>query len=301
MPCEGPITIKTPSGHNIQVKCKQCRSCRIAKHSALRFRSLLEFQHSLSAEFISMTYKPENLPLNGSHTPFQSFLKRLRQHNKRHHNPNKIRYLCCGEYGDLSGEFHHHALLFNSLPTWNKLFTTQNSDQLLTKLWQLGRCDSGEVNTTTIDYVTNYCTKSTLDSPDKKHFAHWSNHFGSYGMENLCQRYKNKGTHFTSMPTLISVNGKTYSLDAAMQKIIKKQFNLPDTENIDLEMRNYAQSCIDSGFMPHSYQDHETGLTRIYDEKTMPNLDLTQKTTNAILKTRKLLDSPDFRKLKRKI
>ncbi len=86
-----------------------------------------------------------------------------------------------------------------------------------------------------------------------------------------------------------------------MQKIIAKSFNLPESKNIDLEMRNYAQSCIDRGFMPSSYTDHETGLERIYDEKTMPNLELTQKTKQAILKTRNLQDSPDFRKLKRKL
>ncbi len=103
------------------------------------------------------------------------------------------------------------------------------------------------------------------------------------------------------MPTLINVQGKTYALDAAMQKIIRKSFNLPETENIDLEMKNYAQSCVDQGFIPHSYQDHETGLQRIYTEKTMPDLDLTQKTNTAIIKSRLAQEAPDFKKLKRKL
>ncbi len=104
------------------------------------------------------------------------------------------------------------------------------------------------------------------------------------------------------MPTLISVNGKTYALDAAMQKIIAKSFNLPESENIDLEMKNYAQHLVDQGYdIPHSYTDHETGLQRIYDEKTMPDIDLTRKTKEAIIKTRLAQSAPDFKKLKRKI
>ncbi|AXH73152.1 MAG: replication initiator protein [Microviridae sp.] len=287
MPCEFPIKIKTSSGHNIRTKCKQCRSCRIAKHSSLKLRAKLEFQQCLSAEFISMTYRPDILPLNGTHSPFQAFCKRLRDHNSYRQNPNKIRYLSCGEFGDTSGNFHHHALLFNSVPLWDTNFTTQNGDQRLTKLWQLGRCHSGTVTPKSISYVTNYCTKSTLDCPDKKPFAHWSNHFGSNGMAALCQQLKKSNQLITSMPRFLNYKGETHALDRAMRLVIQKEFNLPETEDVDLEIKNYLQNLSDMNILPGdvTYNDHVTGKTIVIEEKHLPDYDLTDKTLAAIHKS----------------
>ncbi|AXH75944.1 MAG: replication initiator protein [Microviridae sp.] len=304
MPCINPLKLKTDSGHTIRAKCKQCRSCRIAKHSALRFRSLLEYRESTSAEFISMSYKDEIRPLNGTHSPFQDFCKRLRTHNSYRQNPNKIRYLSCGEFGDKSGHFHHHALLFNSVPIWDTNFTIQNSDQTLTKLWQLGRCDSGSVTHASINYVTRYCTKSTLESPDKKPFAHWSNHFGSAGMVSILKQLEKNKTPLKSMPTSMTVKNVSYTLDGFLRNVITDFYKWPETKNIDLEIKNFLQNTVDTnstGFFPQDYIDHETGDTIIIEEKHLPDLDLTTKTETARQKAFHEQCSVDQLKLKTKI
>lgn len=60
--------------------------------------------------FITLTYKPESYPADGSVSKreMQLFLKRLRKLLE----PLRFRYFACGEYGKQTKRAHYHAILF---------------------------------------------------------------------------------------------------------------------------------------------------------------------------------------------
>lgn len=112
--------------------------------------------------FLTLTYKPSELPAHGSLNKrhLQLFFKRYR----RWLNSHKIRYLACGEYGEMGDRPHYHAIIFNHDFTdkkdhakinGNLLFTSKKLDEL----WTHGNCIIGEANFETAAYVARYVTK----------------------------------------------------------------------------------------------------------------------------------------------
>lgn len=125
--------------------------------------------------FITLTYEDDELPLpywkispqgdlvqSGSllKSDFQLFMKRLR----KRFSDDRIRYYHCGEYGDLLGRPHYHALLFGfdfvdkipwqvrkDLPVWRS--------EALEECWPKGRSEIGTLTFESAAYVARYCTK----------------------------------------------------------------------------------------------------------------------------------------------
>lgn len=118
--------------------------------------------HDLSV-FLTLTYDEANKPASGSlvKKDVQDFIKRLR----KRHEPNKLRYFACGEYGELLERPHYHAIVFG-LDFSDKRPHTKNDqgDQLYTSdlldaLWGKGHCFLGSVTIQSATYVAKYCVK----------------------------------------------------------------------------------------------------------------------------------------------
>lgn len=94
----------------LTVACGQCVGCRLERSRVWAVRCMDESSLYSANVFITLTYDNEHLPPdNGLHyRDFQLFMKRLR--NKY---GDGIRFYMCGEYGELRGRPHFHALLFN--------------------------------------------------------------------------------------------------------------------------------------------------------------------------------------------
>lgn len=114
---------------------------------------LESYEHQESC-FVTLTYSEENCPLNGlvSKRDAQLFLKRLRERVE----PARIRYYLVGEYGDVSGRPHYHAILFGLNP----------SDHVMSKCkccicgaWTQGFVYIGEVSIRSVAYVAGYVVK----------------------------------------------------------------------------------------------------------------------------------------------
>lgn len=97
-----------PKWEQQPVACRQCWRCHQNRVNDYVARCMAESSTSIATCAITLTYAPRDdladKVLFPSH--FQRFIKLLR------HSGHLVRYLVAGEYGDLKGRTHFHALLF---------------------------------------------------------------------------------------------------------------------------------------------------------------------------------------------
>ena len=136
-------------------------------------RCMHEKQSHERSAFITLTYDEEHLPQDGgldvSH--FQKFMKRLRK--KR----GKVRFFHCGEYGDMKGRPHYHAILFG-IDFWDdQVLVEEKNDNPyyisaeLAQLWPFGQHRIGEVTFESSAYVARYIMKKITGKQAPEHYA----------------------------------------------------------------------------------------------------------------------------------
>ena len=149
---------------SIVVACGRCTWCCLerARHWALRCiheASLFKFN-----VFVTLTYDSVQLPEDGSlrYRDFQLFMKKLRKTGR------KPRFYMCGEYGEIKGRPHYHAILFNcwfsDMRAWRKSsagFQLYRSDEL-ERLWSFGHAEIGMVSFQSAGYCARYVMKKRL-------------------------------------------------------------------------------------------------------------------------------------------
>lgn len=97
-----------PKWEQQPVACRQCWRCRQNRVNDYVARAMAEASTSEVSCTVSLTYAPRDdladKVLHPRH--FQLFMKLLRRAG------HKVRYLVAGEYGELKGRAHFHAILF---------------------------------------------------------------------------------------------------------------------------------------------------------------------------------------------
>lgn len=155
MQCVHPFRIKNPnplkykdSPQWLEVPCGHCVACRIARSREWAVRLLHESESWDDCVFLTFTYADEYLPPDGSLVPseLQKFWKRLRKDL----GYRKIKYFCCGEYGDLFGRPHYHAIVFG-LSVLDRKIIDEN--------WPFGFVYYGTVTYKSCRYVAGYVQK----------------------------------------------------------------------------------------------------------------------------------------------
>lgn len=175
-------------GTELTVPCGQCIGCRLERGRQWAMRCMHEAQMHKDNCFITLTYRPADLPKNANleMRDFQLFLKRLRVHFARQKfdddsfiisDGNGIRYFGCGEYGDNFDRPHFHSILFNcdfsdkkyfkKLPSGCSIYTSD----LLDKLWGKGYCSIGTVTFASAAYVARYVLKKRNGKDSDDHYA----------------------------------------------------------------------------------------------------------------------------------
>lgn len=141
---------------------------------------MLEKKDWKNAYFITLTYRPEEqhmvelINTKTGEVEQQSslyprdmtlFLKNYRRAHKEY-NFGKVRYFYCGEYGDLNGARHFHAIIFQEKPITDLKFHKLSSDhnplytsEIVEKIWGKGWVIIGEVTLESRGYVARYITK----------------------------------------------------------------------------------------------------------------------------------------------
>lgn len=156
--------------------------------------------------FITLTYDdqhvPENYSLDLRH--WQLFNKKFR----RFLEPKKIRFFACGEYGDLNGRPHYHAIVFNH--DWRDKTFVERSDsgeeiytsETLRHLWGNGIVSTQDVTHKSAAYVARYCTKKikTTDTFGADHYRRISPIDGEFHQVSpefsTCSNRPGLGTEF---------------------------------------------------------------------------------------------------------
>lgn len=124
-------------------------------------RCLAEAYHSDYTSYVTMTYAPgADRDIDLAHKMItkehaQKFFRSLRD---RHH---KIRYFCVGEYGDLEGRSHFHALIFGSLADGAKKWEMPHCERSWHDAWPHGHlwCENN-ITEKSIRYVCKYILKN---------------------------------------------------------------------------------------------------------------------------------------------
>ncbi len=154
----------------INVPCGKCHGCLLDKSREWALRCSHEAQMHDENSFVTLTYNDEHLPQrNGTPTlkpqDFVLFMKRLRKQSTE-----KIKFIQCGEYGELDNRPHHHILLFNR--GWPDMYRWRQSrdyylyrSQELEILWPFGHSEIGEANFETAGYVARYALKKNHHPP----------------------------------------------------------------------------------------------------------------------------------------
>ncbi len=167
-----------------KVPCGQCIGCRLERSRQWAIRCVHEASLFDYNCFITLTYSPEHLPIDGSldHDHFKNFMKRLRkaysgfkmvEHKGKQLYP--IRDYHCGEYGENFGRPHHHAILFNFDFLDKQILFKRGGfpcyvSKSLDDLWGYGQCVIAEVNFETAAYVARYVTKKITGKEADEHY-----------------------------------------------------------------------------------------------------------------------------------
>ena len=177
---QAPTTSQHAWNH-INVPCGRCIGCRLERSRQWAIRCMHEAQMHEENCFITLTFSDDHLDPSGSldKSDFQKFMKRLRKRFK----DKKIRYLHAGEYGEITGRPHHHAILFGiDFPDKEYLRDTKTghkvwTSQILQEIWSdtdrdspfygepLGLHEIGDVTFESAAYVARYCCKK-LNEPN---------------------------------------------------------------------------------------------------------------------------------------
>lgn len=171
------------------VPCGKCYDCRrsIADSFVLRCRS--EFQHSVCAYFVTLTYDNKNvryynpcdrvarrkeldyiesMPCKyfGMYKNFvldkidaANFCKSMQDCIKRYSSSLLFRFVLNGEYGLYTQRPHYHALFFSPL-----FFNLQDFVKLLQQCWKFGNVTVSPVTDSRINYVAKHFMKTDVGS-----------------------------------------------------------------------------------------------------------------------------------------
>ncbi|QXP08155.1 MAG: replication initiator protein [Arizlama microvirus] len=165
--------IKLPCG-----KCPECMKDYYTNWATRGSRELMRWERNV---FITLTYRNECVPKDGSlrKKHVQDFIKRVKKHF-RSTKENPIRQTYCGEYGTKDGRPHYHVVLYNCHFADQKLWRTTDQgnkvfrSETLEKLWPFGNSEFGEAEPGSIAYIYKYILKKKSRKEKKKPLkAYW--------------------------------------------------------------------------------------------------------------------------------
>lgn len=152
----------------MSLPCGTCIGCRAARATEWARRCVHEARSWDHNCFLTLTYSDDHVPVSGYLDPeaLTKFIKRLR---KNAHSPGSCinrdrryppRYFACGEYGELSGRPHYHALLFNcGFSDTSRVGADLWESEVLKELWPFGKHALGTATGASANYIAQYSMK----------------------------------------------------------------------------------------------------------------------------------------------
>lgn len=182
MPCSSPVSVGRwtySPAHGGRIKryvnypCGKCLECLKSRQMQYAFRAEWEALDptNVCILFCTFTYAPEFLLDNElSKSDFQHYIRRLKLATS-----SRVRYMCCGEYGEKYGRKHLHAILY---------FDKFIDYHFISDCWTFGIVDVAPFTPARAGYVAKYSVKQLGSKDDEFHkvlpFILVSNSLGSY-------------------------------------------------------------------------------------------------------------------------
>lgn len=162
-----PVVFSPPKhirkeAESLNLPCGKCVGCRADQAMMWSIRAYHESTSHLANSFLTLTYDDDHLPWDGkiSKPDLQNFFKRMRHHYK-------LRYIACGEYGELTRRPHYHAIIFgqdfDEAGFCSRLDENSYTNSFLEKTWGLGHVMVAPCNLASIMYVCGYVNKKIGD------------------------------------------------------------------------------------------------------------------------------------------
>lgn len=147
----------------MEVPCNNCMGCKLERARQWSIRMMHEARFHPANSFLTLTYNDQNVPQSYGLQlrDLQLFMKKLRKFLE----PTRIRFFACGEYGDLNGRPHYHAIIFGFDAADKKFLEYSESgeaiyrSEALQQLWGLGNTSTQDVTHKSCSYVARYVTK----------------------------------------------------------------------------------------------------------------------------------------------
>lgn len=159
----------------VSIPCGKCLGCLLERARTWAVRCVHEASLYRENCFLTLTYSPENLPNGGSLNPrdFVLFMKKLRKRIGR--MGKKIRFIQCGEYGEMLERPHHHVIIFGWSPEDKLLWKKEGNvrlyiSPLLAEVWGKGHVTVGDVTYESANYVAKYVLKKVGGDAAKEHY-----------------------------------------------------------------------------------------------------------------------------------
>lgn len=133
----------------LRLPCGGCLGCRLDRARQWAIRCKLEAHDHTTSAFLTLTYDDRWLPPTLQKQHLSRFIKRLREHLRRS-AARHVRHFSAGEYGEINGRPHYHALVFG-LSTADRRAVDQ--------AWSLGFTHIADLTDAAINYVAGYNSK----------------------------------------------------------------------------------------------------------------------------------------------
>lgn len=200
MSCAAPIVVTHPETKlRSEVRCGQCRACRLRRKKGWAGRLLLESKDHIASRFVTLTYADDPGILD--YTDYQLFMKRYRE------KYGECRFFVVGEYGGKTGRGHYHAIIFGHAPE------TRGFAPGLQEVWRHGYCYDGTVTPDSIGYVSGYVFKENY-TETKRPFVRMSLKpgIGMASIAKIAAITAKSAIRLDRWPTNYSIGGKSYPL-----------------------------------------------------------------------------------------
>lgn len=156
----------------LKIPCGRCDGCRAQQAQWWGARCYHESQTHRANSFVTLTYRPESLPEDGSVSVavHQDFMKRLRK------AVGRVRFFMCGEYGEKLQRPHYHYCLFGYDPP-DKQFLKRTArgdplytSQTLEQVWPHGFVTVGSLTFSSACYTARYVMKKAYGTDQAEHY-----------------------------------------------------------------------------------------------------------------------------------
>lgn len=160
-----PIVVKDLNGvpvlsDPLPVPCGECYACLMDQAAELSTRAVLEGQFWHHSYFVTLTYSDRCLPISKFtgeavliKEEFDRFAKRLRK-------IINCRILGCGEYGDITGRPHFHAVIYtNDDMKLSQFSVNVYHSKVIEDTWPFGMSEVSIADAGCMSYVCGYVLK----------------------------------------------------------------------------------------------------------------------------------------------